>query len=194
MNANASIYSITHREIIVSREHRVILGLGTLTLLMALGAMARIPLPFTPVPFTMQVFFLFYGAMALGRRSAISQGAYLGIGALGLPVFAGFAGGISALTGITAGYLFGFILCAFIVGATIGRNEKVSLLRDAAAITLGMLSYYIPGVLWLKFITGMSFSAAFFAGFLPFILVDIAKVTLAYLLYRASRRRLNQLF
>jgi len=185
--------ALARKELIHSRSLRIILASGSLTICMALGAMARIRLPFTPVPFTMQVFFLFFGALALGRRSALSQGGYLALGALGMPVFHGFAGGISALSGITAGYLFGFVTSAFLIGALVSSSDKPSLSKDAAALAIGMLGYYIPGVLWLKAVTGMNLSQALAAGFLPFILMDCVKAGLAYSLYRAARKRISHL-
>jgi biotin transport system substrate-specific component len=194
MAAVTTTFSPTRTDIISSRKSRFLLATGTLTVLMALGAVARIHLPFTPVPFTLQTFFLFFGAMALGKRSTSSIGAYIGIGALGLPVFAGFAGGLSILTGITAGYLLGFVFCAYIVGSLISKSEKSSPARDAAILALAMLSYYIPGVLWLKIATGISFKAAILAGFVPFIIMDAAKAALALSLYKIGKKRISELF
>ena len=193
MAAVSSSFSLIRTDVIQSRTLRVILATGTLTLFMVLGAMARFPLPFTPVPFTMQTFFLFYGAMALRRRSALSQGAYLGLGALGLPVFAGFAWGFSALAGPTGGYLFGFILSAFLVGSLISPQNAPSLKRDVPVLLLGMGAYFIPGVMWLKILTGLPIKTVLLAGFLPFVIGDAIKISLAYILYRAGRRRLHKL-
>jgi len=189
----SSTFSMTRTEIIASRAHRIVLACSVFTLFMALGAVARIPLPFTPVPFTMQTFFLIYGALALRKRSLFSLAAYLGIGALGLPVFSGFAAGLAALTGPTAGYLFGFLLCGLVIGSFIPGNSSPSLKRDSAILALGMLSYFIPGVLWLKALTGMSFSSAIVSGFLPFVPGDLVKIALAYTLYRKTRIRLHEL-
>ena len=194
MATATATFSISRTDVIQSRRARILMGVGALTMMMALGAMARLPLPFTPVPFTMQVFFVFFGAMALRRYSMISQGLYLTVGGLGLPVFAGYAGGLSALSGVTAGYLAGFLLCAFVVSGMISKDAAPSRTRDAAVLALGILCILVPGFLWLKLITGLSFAAAFTAGFVPFILTDAAKAILAYILYRGMRRRLSELF
>jgi len=189
----SSSFSLTRTEIVPSRALRILLACGTLTLLMALGAVARIPLPFTPVPFTMQTFFLVYGALALRRRSLFSLAAYLGLGALGLPVFSGFSSGIAGLTGPTAGYLFGFLLCGLVIGSLISISPSVSLKRDAAILAAGMLAYFIPGVLWLMAITGMKLHVALMSGFFPFVPGDLVKIALAYTLYRTTRIRLHEL-
>ncbi len=188
-----STFSFTRTGIVASRFHRVILACSAFTLLMALGAVARISLPFTPVPFTMQTFFLVYGVLALRKRSLFSISAYLGLGALGLPVFSGFAAGIACLAGPTAGYLFGFLLCGLVIGSFIPGHSHPSIKRDAAFLALGMLAYFIPGVLWLKTLTGMKLSSAIVSGFLPFVPGDLVKVALAYTLYRQTRSRLHAL-
>jgi len=194
MSAVSSSFSITRTEIVSSRSLRALLAGAGLTLVMALGAMARLYVPFTPVPFTLQTFFLFYGAMALGRRSMLSQGAYLGLGALGAPVFAGFACGFSALCGPTAGFLFGFLVCSFLVGTFVSGNSKRSVIRELPILLIGMFSYFIPGVMWLMVLSGGSLKTALVTGFLPFFPGDLIKMCLAYILYRKTQVRLNHLF
>jgi biotin transport system substrate-specific component len=194
MNQVVSSFSMTRSDLVSSRSIRIFLGCSSLTVLMSLGAVARIPLFFTPVPLTLQTFFLVYGALALRRRSLFSIMGYLALGTAGLPVFANFAFGPVALLGPTAGYLFGFLLCALILGYFISDRHGSDTKKDSAVLLLGMLSYFIPGMLWLKVLTGMSFKTAFLTGFLPFIPGDVVKVSLAYLLYRKTRSRLQRLF
>jgi biotin transport system substrate-specific component len=194
MNQAVSSFSISRTELVSSRPVRIFLACASLTVLMSLGAMARIPLFFTPVPLTLQTFFLVYGALALRRRSIFSIMGYLTLGAAGLPIFANFAAGPLALFGPTAGYLFGFLLCGLILGAFISDHPGSNAKRDSAILLLGMLSYFIPGVLWLKVLTGMSFKTALLTGFLPFVAGDLVKVSLAYLLYKKTGTRLQRLF
>lgn len=194
MSTIAISTNLLKTEVIESRKIRLLLGGAALTFCMALGAGARIPLPWTPVPFTMQVFFVLFGAMALRRFSIASQAGYLGLGALGLPIFSGFHGGVSALSGLTAGYLWGFIICSIVISRFLSKSEHANIYKDASVLFLGLMAYYIPGVLWLKAVTGSTISAAITAGFMPFILADLVKAALAYALYKSMQRRLNHLF
>ena len=92
---------------------RDITYIGIMAALMAVCSWISIP---TAVPFTMQTFGVFFAVGALGgKRGTIAIAVYLLLGAAGLPVFAGFSGGIGALAGQTGGYLLGFILSAMIM-------------------------------------------------------------------------------
>ena len=87
----------------------------TLACATGLSAQVRIPLPFTPVPITMQTFLVLISGVILGRRwGGLSQIMYVGVGVLGIPWFAG-----SSIFGPTGGYLIGFILAAFFLGHVI---------------------------------------------------------------------------
>ncbi len=93
--------------------------------LTGVGALIAIPLPFTPVPITLQTFFIFLAGALLGKYlGALSQLIYLLLGVVGLPVFAKGSSGIGALLGPSGGYLVGFIPAAFLVGYLLERREK----------------------------------------------------------------------
>ena len=154
--------------------------------LMALCAWISVP---APVPFTLQTFALFLAPGLLGGRlGAAAVGAYLLLGAFGLPVFAGFSGGIGALLGPTGGFLLGFLLTALVMWgaeAALGRSGPVFL----ASAVLGQGLCYLFGSLWYAFgyaggAAGLP--AAVAACVLPFLLPDAAKLALAF----ALRRRL----
>jgi biotin transport system substrate-specific component len=153
-----------------------------LAALTAIGAWIVIPLPFTEVPVTLQVFFVLLAGALLGPLfGALSQIIYLLLGILGLPVFAGGASGIGVIAGPTGGYLIGFILAAFFIGLLIqflGRKFYWYLL----AMLLGILIIYILGVLQLACINQLSLVKAILIGAAPFIAVDIIKAVLAALL------------
>jgi len=148
-----------------------------------LSAQVRIPLPFTPVPITMQTFFVLIAGVLLGRRwGGLSQIIYVGIGVLGIPWFAG-----SSIFGPTGGYLIGFILAAFFLGYVI---DKYVHLRDFASILFLMLFasfflIYIPGLIQLGFYFYMikgSFPGLIpilSMGLFPFIPGALIKITLA---------------
>lgn len=173
------------------RDHPMVQSLAVITLfatLTALGAQCRISLPFTPVPMTLQVFFVLLSGVALGSRlGAASQVQYLAMGAAGLPVFAGGAHGVVAFAGPTAGYLFGFVAAAGLVGWFTERLQRVSLIGLLLAMVAGVAAVYAPGVLWLSVWLhaarhapwGSALHQAVLLGVVPFLGVDLMKATLA---------------
>lgn len=145
--------------------------------LTGLGAQIRIPLPFTPVPVTLQVFFVLLSGFLLGARfGGFSQALYVGLGTAGIPWFSGFKGGFGILTGITGGYLIGFIIAALLVGFF---TEKWVRLRFIPAqlflMVLGVLAIYGFGALWFWIVFQTDFLTTLLLTVIPFIPVDIAK-------------------
>ncbi|MDX1624601.1 MAG: biotin transporter BioY [Gemmatimonadota bacterium] len=142
-------------------------GILAFTLLTALGAFVRIPLPFTPVPVTLQTFFVLTAGLYLGGRdAAISQLGYLGLGAAGLPVFAGGAG-VAHLLGATGGYLLAFPVVAWLVGATVRPGDGAG--RATAVFAAATLTIFGCGAAWLARVAGLDLAAALALGVLPFL-------------------------
>jgi biotin transport system substrate-specific component len=159
----------------VAREIVLVLG-GAL--LIALAAQIRIALPFSPVPVTGQTFaVLLLGALYGRTRGVATVLAYLGLGAVGFPVFAGGAAGAARLVGPTAGYLAGFVAAAFVVGALAERGWDRRPWTTAAAMVIGSLVIYAAGVVWLSRFVG--WDKVFATGVLPFLAGDAAKIVLA---------------
>ncbi|MDH7568179.1 MAG: biotin transporter BioY [Armatimonadota bacterium] len=167
--------------------------------LTGLGAQAAIRLPFTPVPVTLQLFFvLLSGAMLGSRLGALSQAQYLALGAAGLPVFAGGMSGIGAFAGPTAGYLVGFVAAAWVVGRLTERSGSPCAPVVLLAMLAGVLAVYTPGTAWLWVwlkISGGSWGGtltqAVAAGALPFVGVDAVKAVLATAVVLPTLRRLS---
>jgi biotin transport system substrate-specific component len=158
------------------------------SLLLAALAQVEIPLPFTPVPITGQTFGVLLIGAALGsRRGAASVLAYLAEGALGLPFFAGGAGGLSVLTGATAGYLVGFVAAAYIVGVLAERGLDRTFRTSLVPFLIGTVVIYAFGVAWLSTILG-SLGEALRFGMLPFLFGDAIKLLAASLALPASWR------
>lgn len=171
-------------EVIMSRKgivYDVLLILGG-SLLTALSAQIAIPLPFSPVPITGQTFaVLLVGTLLGSRRGALAMLVYLGEGLLGLPVFAGGKGGPAVFMGPTAGYLWGFVAAAFLVGSLAERGWDRRIWSAAAAMFLGNGVIYLFGLPWLsRFVPG-SLSQVLTLGLYPFIPGDILKLVLAAL-------------
>ena len=144
-----------------------------------IGILAQLTIPLPLVPITGQTLAIGLAATILGSRyGTISVLVYLGLGAVGVPVFAQMSGGLGSLFGPTGGFLFGFIPTAFIIGYYL---EKTGFTVKNAIIAnvLGMLVALTFGTVWLKVIANLSWTAAFMGGFLPFILVGVIKAALA---------------
>ncbi|MGQ9501764.1 MAG: biotin transporter BioY [Anaerolineae bacterium] len=147
------------------------------TLFTILSARITIPLPFTPVPVTLQVLAVLLAGLVLGARAgAISQLLYLAAIAGGLPVDA-YGRGAAALSGPTAGYLIGFVAGAFVTGWVVTRLPASRPGRFLAALA-GLAVIYICGVTWLALAMG-SLEAAVLGGLAPFIAVDLLKALAA---------------
>jgi len=148
--------------------------------LIAVGAYLHVPLG--PVPIVLQNLFVLLAGLLLGCRwGAISTVIYLLVGTIGIPVFAGASGGLAHLLGPTGGYLFGFVIAAFLTGY-IADQFKQHLVAQIAAVAVGSIAIYALGVPWLKFVAGLSWSKAFLVGMLPFLPGDALKACAAVLL------------
>ena len=152
-------------------------------LLCALCAvLSQIQIPIPPVPLSLSLLGVHLCGALLGRRwGAAAVGCYVALGAVGVPVYAGFAGGVSVLLGPTGGFLFGYILCAWTGGALIQRfgfTRKCLML----SMTAGTLACYALGAAWFSLVSGANLAGCLSACVLPFIPGDALKVLLAALL------------
>ena len=146
-----------------------------------LAASAQVKVPMWPVPVTMQTFVVLMIGMAYGwRLGGATLLAYMGEGALGLPVFAS-GGGLAYFAGPTSGFLIGFFVAAVFVGWLAERGWDQSLLRTAIAMTGGTALIYLFGVSWLAVFFG-DVDKALVHGLYPFIVGDMVKIALAALL------------
>lgn len=158
--------------------------------LMAVGAYIHIPVG--PIPIVLTNFFVLLAGLLLGSRWGIaSAGLYLFVGAIGMPVFYGGKGGLAHLLGPTGGYLFGFVLCAWVAGF-FSERFRHRLGGEILAVIIGSLIIYGLGVPWLKMFTKMSWNKAWMVGMIPFLIGDAVKATVAILLARAVRPMLNR--
>jgi len=155
------------------------------TVLTALGALFRIPLPFTPVPVTLQTLMvLLAGAMLGSTRGALSQVLYAAWGVAGLPMFAFGATGLAVLMGPTGGYIIGFALAAILVGRMIKRTN--TLIGQALVFSLGTLVILLAGTAQLAVIyTGGDVVKAVALGLFPFLPGAVFKVVAATAIWRA---------
>ena len=131
-------------------ELRMMVFASLFAALTAAGAYIQIPIPFSPVPVTLQVFFvLLAGSMLKSKWGSLSMIVYTLLGIAGLPVFAGGSSGIGVLLGPTGGYIIGFILAAYIIGKLSEKTEnnaRSRLLINAFNMSIGVLVIYACGV------------------------------------------------
>jgi biotin transport system substrate-specific component len=157
--------------------NRILMAFG-FALLTAMAAQVRIYTPFSPVPFTLQVFPVLLAGAVLGMYyGCASQLIYTIIGVMGLPVFANWKGGYAVLFGATGGYIVGFVAAAFIVGWVVSHGTKARTSpRILAAMAAGMSVIYLFGATGLALALGVGIVPAFVMGVLPFIGLDIVKI------------------
>lgn len=169
----------------------VVVGVAFFAALTALTARVAIPLPFTPVPVTLQVLAVLLSGLVLGARGgAASQVAYLAAIAAGLPLSARGVGGPAAFLGPTGGYLLAFAPAAFVVGLVAGKGEA-AFIRQLLASLIGVLLIYLGGGTWLAVWLGGDLMQAWKLGVAPFLLVDLVKAVLAAAVARGGRSLLS---
>lgn len=157
------------------------------TVMCVLGPLS---VPIGPVPISLTNLAIYLTMYILDtKRGTVAYLLYLLIGLIGLPVFSGFTGGPGKLLGPTGGYLIGFLPMAFLIGLFLTHHwEK----RIAAVLVMELATWvpYLFGTAWLSYQAGMPFSAAFAAGVVPFLVVDVLKMVLAAMVGPTLRRRL----
>jgi biotin transport system substrate-specific component len=158
------------------------------TALTAAAAQVSLPLPFTPVPLTLQPMIVLLGAAALGSRlGAMSQILYLMAGIAGLPVFAAsplLPQGAARLLGPTGGFLMSYPVAALLVGWLAERGFDRRYLTSVVAMAAGLAVLFASGVVWLSFTLNpaqpaLALGTALRTGFYPFVLADLVKITVA---------------
>ena len=148
------------------------------SLFVALCARLTVPLPFTPVPLTLQNFGVLLVGLALGpRRAFAALVLYLGEGLIGMPVFNPTGpGGLAQLLGPTGGFLLAYPFVAGIAGWVFeAKDEKKSFTRAATACTLAEIFLFVCGLSWLAVLTH-SFALAVRFGLYWFVFAEVIKI------------------
>ena len=150
---------------------------------------AWISIPF-PISITMQTFAICAVCGILGlKRGFLSVLVYFCLGLVGLPVFSGFRGGISALADPSGGYLLGFLLLALTVGVASELFSKKTIVL-ACSMGVGMLLCYSCGSLWYYFLYAReaTFMVVISTSVLPFVIPDILKIILASIIVKYANK------
>lgn len=174
----------------------LVIGFALLT---AVTAQIRLPLPGTPIAITGQTFGVLLAGAVLGARAGgASMVLYVGLGAMGLPFFAGGEGGWSYATGASFGYLLGFVVAASLVGRLAEQRRDRTITTAIPAFIVGSAAVYTLGVTWLWATVDSipTLGDALRAGVYPFVVGDVIKAVAAglvlpgawHVIDRASRR------
>jgi len=182
------ITEVLKKKIVISKTGERIFLITFFAFLTFAGAMIRIPLPFTPVPITLQTFILFMAVYYLKPKdTGISQSIYILAGLIGAPVFAAGLTGALALIGPTAGYLIGFVVSGVFMAWVLRKVVKLTYLKTVLIFFTGALIILTLGVLHLYLIYNIPFGKAVLIGFLPFVAGDAVKVAVAASFFKLKR-------
>lgn len=167
--------------------------IAVFAVLMAICSWISIP---TAIPFTLQTFAVFLAVTVLGgKRGTMSVLVFVLLGAVGVPVFAGFTGGLYVILGNTGGYIIGFLfagLLMWLMERLFGRKMWV----QAVSMLLGMVTYYVFGTIWFMIVymrtTGpVGLTAVLGWCVIPFVIPDLIKAALALFLGNTLRKPLS---
>jgi biotin transport system substrate-specific component len=170
---------------------RILIGLGA-TAVVAAAAHVAVPLPFTPVPLTLQPLAVLGVGLALGPvKGFLTMLAYLAEGAMGLPVFSPTGpGGLAQLLGPTGGFLMAYPLEAAITGGLsrglVARIPRFLSALIAGSVAMGVL--FILGASWLMHLAHLSMHATWIAAIAPFLPGELVKVVVAAGVYSTLAR------
>jgi biotin transport system substrate-specific component len=160
-----------------ARDAALVVGAVALT---ALCAQISFYLPGNPVPVTLQTFAVLLSGAALGaNRGAAAMLLYIAIGMIGLPVYADGKHGIDIVTGVTGGYLIGFLIAAFVVGRLSEARLDRRPLTALPLFLIGSAIIYLIGVPWLAVSADQGLGWAISNGFVDFIPGDLVKAAAA---------------
>ncbi len=161
--------------------------------LICIGAYIVIPLPFSPVPITLQTLFIMMAGLILPVELAgMTVVIYLLLGIVGLPVFSGGGSGIGILFGPTGGYLVGFLIGVMVISFMVNKFKSNVMVEFISTVIGGIIVVYAIGVIWLSAKTGMGIAKAFTVGAVPFLIGDFMKAIVATVVAVPIRQYLKQ--
>ncbi|MDO5422992.1 MAG: biotin transporter BioY [Eubacteriales bacterium] len=143
------------------------------------AACSQIQIPLPMVPINLALFSVHLSALLLGKKyGALSQAIYILLAAVGVPVMAGFTGGLGILMGKTGGYAIGYILSAFLTGL-ICEKWGTEFWKMCIAAVVGCAACYVLGTIWFMVVTGLDLGTSLAYCVLPFLPGDAVKIVLA---------------
>ncbi len=161
-----------------------IVMVGVFAAVLAVLSQISIPLP-TGIPVTMQTFAVALCGYALGwKRGTLATAVYIALGAVGLPVFAGFSGGVGSLVGLAGGYIWGFLPMAALCGVGLKMNHRVLAVVLGIA---GLAACHLFGTVQFALVSSTGPLEAFLIASVPYLIKDVISVAAAYGIAEALR-------
>ena len=140
-------------------------------------AQITIPIPFTPIPFTLSMVAVYLSGIILQKKYALySMAIYILLGIIGLPVFGNFSGGVGRILGPTGGYILSYPIMAFITGWILEKFGRKRWWTCTLALTAALLICYLFGSLWYAWIGHVKWMDSIIFTVIPFIGMDVVKV------------------
>ena len=154
--------------------------------------LAQISIPTMFVPFTLALFAIFItGALLPPRYALMSVLTYLLLGAFGVPVFAGFRGGLHALIGPTGGYLVAYPIMAFVIAMFNKYFVKAKIFFLVVGMLISLILCYVLGTIWFSYSTDNSINQSLIYCVYPYIVFDCLKIVIAVLFTRKLKKNLS---
>lgn len=148
------------------------------------GILTQVQIPLPYIPINLALFAVFLAGALLGPKyGALAMAVYVLLGAVGVPVFSGFSGGLHKLAGPTGGYIAGYVVCAFLVGLLSRRwgFGKCNLML-ALSMAVGTLACYALGTAWFMGVTKSALWVSLGYCVFPFLPGEAVKIALAAIL------------
>ena len=151
-----------------------------------------VSIPIGPIPISLSILIIIVTTMVLGTwRALVSYTVYLLLGAVGIPVFSGFQGGLAKLAGPTGGYLVGFFLI-IAIGGMVMELTKGNLIMTMLAMAVGVAADYVLGTAWFMLQTESTLAHALEVCVYPFIPFDLAKIVVGVLFGKLVKTSLKR--
>ena len=163
-----------------------IVNIAAMAALLAICSWITVPMPL--VPFTLQTFAVFFALEFIGGRDGtVAFLVYVMLGAVGVPVFSGFRGGLGHLAGPTGGYLIGFVLTCLIYWA-FEKKFTYKNVMHYVVLAGGLLACYVCGTIWFMISLKKGAGYALMTCVVPYIAPDAAKIALAVFLAQRLKK------
>ncbi len=188
---NEKVNQLTNKDATERKAGKIatkeIVCVGMFAAILAVLSQISLPMP-SGVPVTLQTFAVaLTGVVLAWKLGTVSTLIYILLGAVGVPVFSGFSGGVQVLVNYTGGLIWGFIVVALLCGIGIQRKNKV---LGMALGLAGLAVCHLFGVIQFMVVLKMGFAESFLLASMPYIIKDVISVVLAYIVGSQIRTRL----